>query len=89
MARFWGEATDWTLYEVNDDHAWLPSAKGVGPCLEFLRTSGVETVWNRVHLDLMPYAGDDQAAEVARLRVLGATEATPSRRRHFVRMRAQ
>ncbi|MET3206061.1 UNVERIFIED_ORG: hypothetical protein ABIB21_002876 [Arthrobacter sp. UYEF13] len=21
MARFWGEATDWTLHEVNDDHA--------------------------------------------------------------------
>jgi hypothetical protein len=75
MARFWGEATDWTLHEVNDDHARLRSAEGVGPYLEFLRTSGVETVWNRVHLDLMPYPGDDQAAEVARLRSLGATDA--------------
>jgi hypothetical protein len=27
----------------------------------------------RVHLDLVPYPGDDQAAEVARLRTLGAT----------------
>ena len=75
MARFWGEATDWTLHDVNYDHARLRSAKGVGPYLEFLRTSGPETVWNRVHLDLMPYPGDDQAAEVARLRALGATEA--------------
>ena len=75
MARFWSEATDWTLHEVNDDHARLRSAKGVGPYLELLRTSGEEAVWNRVHLDLMPYSGDDQAAEVARLKALGATDA--------------
>jgi len=35
----------------------------------------VKTVWNRVHLDLMPYPGDDQAAEVARLGALSATGA--------------
>jgi hypothetical protein len=74
MARFWGEAMDWTLHEVTDDHARLRSAKGVGPYLEFLRTRGTKTVWNRIHLDLLPYADDDQAAEVARLRALGATD---------------
>ncbi|MGB2570148.1 VOC family protein [Micromonospora citrea] len=72
MARFWGEATDWTLHEVTDDHAVLRSAKGVGPYLEFRRTPA-KTVWTRVHLDLKPYPGDDQAAEVARLEALGAT----------------
>jgi hypothetical protein len=35
----------------------------------------VRTWWNRFHLDLAPYLGDDQAAEVARLRALGATGA--------------
>ncbi|MEV4299855.1 VOC family protein [Microbispora rosea] len=76
MARFWDEAMDWTLHEVGDDHARLRSAKGVGPYLEFVRTTpGSTTVWNRVHLDLLPYPGDDQAAEVARLRALGATPA--------------
>ncbi|WP_343955320.1 VOC family protein [Nonomuraea longicatena] len=74
MAAFWDEAMDWTLHEVTDDHAVLRSAKGVGPYLEFLRTPGVKTVKNRIHLDLRPYAGDDQAAEVARLRALGATD---------------
>jgi Glyoxalase-like domain len=74
MARFWGEAMDWTLHEVTDDHAVLRSATGVGPYLEFLRTPDAKTVKNRVHLDLRPYPGDDQAAEVARLRVLGATD---------------
>ncbi|SEG81780.1 hypothetical protein SAMN04489712_114141 [Thermomonospora echinospora] len=74
MARFWGEVMDWTLHEVTDEHAVLRSAKGVGPYLEFLRTPGVKTVRNRVHLDLRPYPGDDQAAEAARLRALGATD---------------
>lgn len=74
MAQFWGEATDWTVHEVTDDQATLRSAKGVGPYLEFLRKPGPPTVWTRIHLDLLPYAGDDQAAEVARLRALGATD---------------
>ena len=74
MARFWGEAMDWTVHEVTDDCAVLRSAKGVGPYLEFLRTPDVKTVKNRVHFDLRPYPGDDHAAEVARLRALGATD---------------
>lgn len=75
QARFWGEAMDWTLHEVGDDHASLRSAAGVGPYLEFVRTSGGDPVWTRVHLDLLPYAGDDLSAEVARLHALGATDA--------------
>ncbi|RPF30984.1 VOC family protein [Streptomyces sp. TLI_185] len=74
MARFWAEVLDWTLHEVSDDHASLRSAEGVGPFLEFLRTPDVKTVPDRVHLDLLPYAGDDKSAEVARLRTLGATD---------------
>src|SRR5215469_11138833 len=73
MAHFWGEAMDWTLREVADDHALLRSAKGVGPYLEFLRTPHLKDIRHRVHLDAVPYRGDDQAAEVARLQTLGAT----------------
>ncbi|MEW2354251.1 VOC family protein [Spirillospora sp. NPDC029432] len=72
MARFWGEAIDWTLHELTDDRAVLRSAQGVGPYLEFVRTPGERTVWTRVHLDVLPYPGDEQAAEVARLKGLGA-----------------
>ncbi|MBO4208908.1 VOC family protein [Micromonospora echinofusca] len=75
MARFWGGAMDWTVHEVTDDHARLRSARGVGPYLEFLRTPDERTWWNRVHLDVAPYLGDDQEMEVARLRALGATDA--------------
>ena len=73
MARFWDEALDWTLHEVADDRAVLRAAEG-GPYLEFLRTPGVKTVPDRVHLDLLPYPGDNKAAEVARLRTLGAAD---------------
>jgi predicted enzyme related to lactoylglutathione lyase len=73
MARFWGKAMDWTLHKVTDHNAVLRSAKGVGPYLQFLRTPDVKTVWNRVHLDVRPYPGDDPEAEAARLRTLGAT----------------
>ncbi|MGK5681524.1 VOC family protein [Actinoplanes sp. URMC 104] len=73
MARFWGEATDWTLHKVTDYSAVLRSARGVGPYLQFLRTPDAKTGWNRVHLDVRPYPGDDPQAEVARLRTLGAT----------------
>ena len=74
MARFWDEAMDWTLHEVSDDFASLRSAHGVGPYLEFVRAREVDSVPTRVHLDLSPYPGDDQTAEVARLRALGATD---------------
>ncbi|MFG1913390.1 VOC family protein [Micromonospora sp. NPDC048898] len=73
MASFWNKAMDWTLHEVTDDSAVLRSAQGVGPYLEFIRTPDVKTGWNRVHLDVRPYPGDDLAVEAARLRTLGAT----------------
>ncbi|MFD0260189.1 VOC family protein [Kitasatospora indigofera] len=74
MARFWGEATDWTVHEVAGDHASLRSAQGVGPYLEFVRTPDTKSGWNRVHLDVAPYLDDDPAAEESRLRALGATD---------------
>ncbi|MFB7787089.1 VOC family protein [Streptomyces vinaceus] len=74
MARFWDGALDWTLDRVTDDQAVFRSAQGVGPYLEFIRTSDVKTVPDRVHLDLLAYPGDDAAAEASRLRALGATD---------------
>ncbi|WP_407561112.1 VOC family protein [Streptomyces sp. 184] len=74
MARFWDAATDWTLHEATDDQAVLRSAAGTGPYLEFLRTPDPKTAPDRVHLDLLPYPGDDKEAEVARLRTLGAAD---------------
>ncbi|WP_416483878.1 VOC family protein [Streptomyces sp. CL12] len=74
MARFWAAATDWAVHRVSDDLAVLRSAEGTGTYLEFLRTPDVRTAPDRVRLDLLPYPGDDTAAEVARLRSLGAAD---------------
>ncbi|MER7247540.1 VOC family protein [Kribbella sp. NPDC000426] len=74
MARFWSEATDWTLHEETDDFTSLRSSKGVGPYLEFLRSSEPKTGLDRIHLDLRPYPDDDPAVEVARLETLGASK---------------
>ncbi|MFG2314651.1 VOC family protein [Streptomyces tendae] len=74
-ARFWGGAIGWTVHGLTDDRALLRSAKGVGPYLEFRRTSDDDVVWNRIHLDVMPDPVEDQAREVARLEGLGATRA--------------
>jgi hypothetical protein len=47
---------------------------GVGPRLFFQRVPEGRVVKNRVHLDVAPWAADDQPTEVARLRALGATD---------------
>jgi hypothetical protein len=74
LARFWDEATDWTLLETTDDFARLRSSASVGPYLEFVSAIDLNAVRSRIHLDLKPYADDDQEAEAARLRTLGATD---------------
>ena len=74
MARFWGEATDWTLHEVTDDYARLRAAKGVGPYLEFFRTPGVRPV---APVPSRPGAvpGGRSGGGGGRLEALGATDA--------------
>ncbi|MFS8584196.1 MAG: VOC family protein, partial [Acidimicrobiia bacterium] len=51
-----------------------PRPAGRGPRLELLRSADPEVGRNRVHVDVAPFAGDDHAAEVDRLRALGATD---------------
>jgi hypothetical protein len=74
LARFWGEALGRAPREVTDDFARLRPADG-GPYLEFVRTPTPAAGRHRTHLDVAPYPGDEQAAEVARLRRLGAADA--------------
>jgi hypothetical protein len=44
----------------------------VGPYFELLRVPEAKTVKNRVHIDLAPDKGEDQAAAVRRLLEAGA-----------------
>jgi catechol 2,3-dioxygenase-like lactoylglutathione lyase family enzyme len=69
---FWSAALDYVPREGDDDDfALLRPRDGVGPNLSLDRVRSTLHVPPRIHLDL--YA-EDQAAEVARLVALGATE---------------
>ena len=73
LARFWSEAIGWEAKPDKDGDWGLRPPSGRGPRLELLRVpDGPKTVKNRLHLDLAPGPDGDQAAEVARLKGLGA-----------------
>jgi catechol 2,3-dioxygenase-like lactoylglutathione lyase family enzyme len=71
MAAFWTEAAGWPVRVHEDEYSLVPPG-GRGPWLEFVPTGQPHAVKNRVHLDVAPFADDDQAADVARLLKLGA-----------------
>jgi predicted enzyme related to lactoylglutathione lyase len=73
LARFWAQAAGWPCERASADIAALRTAGDVGPYLELLRSDDPKTGKNRIHFDVAPYRGDDHAAEVTRLRQLGAT----------------
>src|SRR3990170_825312 len=76
VATFWQEALGWRrTYDSPDEIALEPPAAspqvGASPDILFLRVPEQKSVKNRLHIDLRP---DDQAAEVARLESLGASQ---------------
>ena len=76
LGEWWAAALDWVVVGFDEDgDVWV--APGTAPeefpgaiPLLFLDVPDEKTTKNRLHLDLVP---DDQEAEVARLRGLGAT----------------
>jgi hypothetical protein len=75
LGRFWVEAAGYPVAYAEDHITGLRAPAGVGPYLEFLRVPDTKTVKNRLHPDVAPYPGHDPAAEIARLRGLGAVPA--------------
>ncbi len=75
-ARFWSAASGCKASHGGGDVLTsLRSPAGGGPYLEFLRNPDSKQVKNRLHPDLAPEKPDDRAAELDRLRSLGATPA--------------
>lgn len=72
MSRFWALAAGWPVARSDEYMIASRSATGEGPFIELLRSDDPKQVKNRVHLDIAPFTGDDQAAEVATLRAAGA-----------------
>ena len=79
LAGFWAGALSWTRHEATGDFVALHSPTGARPYLEFVREPGRRTGPSRIHLDVVPGPGGDQATEVARLRTLGASPADVGR----------
>lgn len=70
VGGFWQRAAGWVpgnSLGASSQGVSLRSPAGTGPYLELLPSAEPKTVKNRVHLDVAPFAGDDQAAEVAAL----------------------
>jgi hypothetical protein len=74
LGRFWQQAAGGEQEAEGGPVATL-TLTTPGPLLEFVRSSTPKTVKNRLHLDVRPYAQDDQAAEVSRLLNAGALRA--------------
>src|SRR5262249_7072946 len=72
LARFWAQASGWTVIHQADGFAGLRSPAGTGPFLEFLRNPDPKQVKNRLHPDLAPEKSDDRDAELDRLLGHGA-----------------
>ena len=75
MAGFWELAAGWTRRGVADGRVMLRSPRNVGPFLELQRVPEVKTAKNRLHWDVAPEKGEDQAAAVRLLRAAGAVPA--------------
>jgi Glyoxalase-like domain len=75
VAGFWELATGWVPGSSVDVGVSLRSPAGLGPYLELLPSADARAVKNRIHLDVAPFPGEDQAAAVAALRSAGAVPA--------------
>ena len=75
IAPFWAAATGWAALGRDDEGVWLRDVTAGGPYLDLHRVSEPKQVKLRVHLDVAPFTAEDPAAEVERLRAIGAREA--------------
>ena len=76
LAHWWAEVLGWarTSDEVDEEDGAVEIARPDGgvPTLVFVRVPEAKTVKNRLHIDVSPSGGSDQAAELERLLGLGA-----------------
>ena len=81
LAAFWELAAGWVPTGTTDGWVALRAPHGVGPYLELLRVPDAKLAKNRIHLDVAPFAADNQAAEVRRLSRPARSRSTSARAR--------
>lgn len=72
LARFWGEALSWDIYDETHDEIGLIPTDGTRLVLGFLPVPEPKVGKNRIHLDLVSESPEDRAEKVDRLIALGA-----------------
>jgi predicted enzyme related to lactoylglutathione lyase len=72
VADMWQLATGFQRVEENAEAIILRSPHRTGPFLVLLKVPDKKIVKNRIHLDVAPEPGEDQAGAAARLRAAGA-----------------
>jgi len=72
LAAFWAAALGMVVEDEDDDGAFVVDPAGKSRGLFFQRVPEPKVVKDRIHLDVRP--SGSMAAEVARLKELGATE---------------
>jgi predicted enzyme related to lactoylglutathione lyase len=75
LASFWAGASGWASHTGTTGTVALRHPAGMGPYLEFLPSSDPRAGKIRMHLDVAPQPGEDQAAAVQALRQAGAIPA--------------
>jgi predicted enzyme related to lactoylglutathione lyase len=75
LADFWAAVLGWERRTTDDPgDVELVAPDGSQPTILFEPVPEPKTVKNRLHIDVSPRAGSDQAAERERLLALGAVE---------------
>jgi catechol 2,3-dioxygenase-like lactoylglutathione lyase family enzyme len=72
LARWWAEVLGWRVVEEDVDEIALQPSDGTATEWLFCRVPEAKQVKNRLHADLRPRDGSDQATELDRLLGLGA-----------------
>ncbi len=74
VGHFWSEVLGWPLVWDQDEETAIRPPGGGGPVISWSGPPLIpKLAKNRLHLDIAPLAGDEQATEVDRLIGLGAT----------------
>ncbi len=72
LARWWASALGWDVTWEDDEEVGIEPADGSSTSWLFLRVPEGKSVKNRLHVDLRPPDGSNQADELERLIALGA-----------------
>ena len=71
LADFWSRVLDYKITESDEDSVEISGPEGSGPTLLFITVPEGKQVKNRLHIDVSPTEGE-QEAEVERILGLGA-----------------